>query len=168
MHGSSNRRPKAPPLRRLRSIPSRPSPRTASLGHAGIALLRRRSLVAALRSASSPFPPSPFQIWTRRAAGKDGGVAKPKACAPCRKSGSGRGKEPCNASLQVRSALDHRQGSRATPVVAANVRFILANERSTTPRIVRSIARPRSAAKRRAGSFRRGRSMRRTTLRCRE
>lgn len=36
---------------------------TAALGHAGIARLRRRALVAALRAASDPFPPSPFQIW---------------------------------------------------------------------------------------------------------
>ncbi len=61
-----------PALRRLRSIPSRPSHGNAALGHAGIAGLRRRSLVAALRAASSPFPPSPFRICVRRAAGKDG------------------------------------------------------------------------------------------------
>jgi hypothetical protein len=61
-----------PALRQLRSIPSRPSHGNAALGHAGIARLRRRSLVAALRAASSHFPPSPFQIWVRRAAAEDG------------------------------------------------------------------------------------------------
>ena len=64
--------PHNPALRRPRSIPSRPSHRNAALGHARIARLRRRSLVAALRAASNPFPPSPFQICVRRAAGKDG------------------------------------------------------------------------------------------------
>jgi len=39
-------------LRRLRSIPSRPSHTTVPLAHAGIARLRRRSLAAALRAAS--------------------------------------------------------------------------------------------------------------------
>jgi hypothetical protein len=64
--------PPQPALRRLRSIPPRPSHGNAVLGHAGIARLRRRSFVAALRAASSLFPLSPFQIWVRRAAAEDG------------------------------------------------------------------------------------------------
>jgi hypothetical protein len=47
-----------------------PSLRTAALSHAGIAPLRRRSLVAALSAALNLFPPSPFQTLVRRAAGK--------------------------------------------------------------------------------------------------
>jgi hypothetical protein len=67
-----NRATHNPALRRLHSIPSRPSHDNAAVGHAGIAWLRRRSLVAALRAASNLFPPSPFQIGVKRTAAEDG------------------------------------------------------------------------------------------------
>ncbi len=87
-----------PALRRLRSIPSRPYQSTAALGHAGIALLRRRSLIASplrIESLSAVALPDSYE--------KGGGERwrwffKPKPCAPCRRSGSGRQKEQCDQS----------------------------------------------------------------------
>ena len=95
-------------------------------------------------------------------------VFKPKPCAPCRKSGSGRQKEQCDASLQMRSALDHRQ------VQGQHMRRLQAPDSSGRAgillprRIVRFTATATIAASRRAASFWRGRSTRRTTLRCKE
>ena len=98
-----------PALRRLRSIPSRPSHGNAALGHAGIARLRRRSLVAALRAASSPFPPSPFQIWVRRGAAEDGAGFSSTSHVCALNVGTRAPEESCDASLQVRSKMHHRQ-----------------------------------------------------------
>jgi hypothetical protein len=49
----------------------------ASLRHAEIASLRRRSLAAALRSASNSFPQPPFQVCLKRAARRMARVSKP-------------------------------------------------------------------------------------------
>ena len=49
----------------------------ASLGHAEIAWLRRRSLAAARRSASNSFPQPPFQVCLRSAARRMAQVSKP-------------------------------------------------------------------------------------------
>ena len=85
-----------PALRRLRSIPSRPSHGNAAVGHAGIAGLRRRSLMAALRAASSPFPPSPFHIWVRRAAAEDGaGFSSTSHMRPGRWHAGAKGEPRC-------------------------------------------------------------------------
>ncbi len=156
-----------PALRRLRSIPSRPSHGNAALGHAGIAGLRRRSLVAALRAASSPFPPSPFHIWVRRAAAEDGaGFSSTSHMRPGRWHAGAKGELRCVVTSAIQDGSP--SSSRVTPAFDASVRFIRESAPSITPRIVRSIARPRIAARRRTGSFRHGHSMRRTTLRCRE
>src|SRR5262249_1213386 len=120
---------------------SRPSLRTAALGHAGIARLRRRSL-AALRAASSPFPPSPFRIQVTREAGKDGAVySSPSDVRPSR-TASGRERRDDDASLHMRSALDHRETQEY--VRRCNVRFIRASP--LYPRNVRFIAMQGSAA----------------------
>jgi hypothetical protein len=157
-----------PALRRLRSIPSRPYQSTAALGHAGIALLRRRSLIASplrIESLSAVALPDSYE--------KGGGERwrwffKPKPCAPCRRSGSGRQKEQCDESLQVRSALDQSQ-VQAQRVCALQASYFSGRARILLPRgTFAPIARARIVAKRRAGSVRRARSTRTTTLRCKE
>jgi hypothetical protein len=62
----------------------------ASLGHAEIASLRRRSLAAALRSASNSFPQPPFQVCLRRAARRMARVSKPNPYEAPWPSASGR------------------------------------------------------------------------------
>jgi len=112
-----------PALRRLRSIPSRPSHGNAALGHAGIAGLRRRSLVAALRAASSPFPPSPFHIWVRRAAAEDGaGFSSTSHMRPGRWHAGAKGELRCVVTSAIQDGSP--SSSRVTPAFDASVRFI--------------------------------------------
>lgn len=78
------------------------SRRTCTASHAlvgGEALLRIESLFAV--ALPSLVEKGGGERWRW--------VLQPKPCAPCRKSGSGRQKEQCDASLQKGSALDHRQ-----------------------------------------------------------
>ena len=63
---------------------------------------------------------------------------KPKACAPCRRTGSGRRKEQCDASLQVRSTLDDHQVQGQCLRLLQTSDSSWQDERSSTPRIVRS------------------------------
>jgi hypothetical protein len=156
-----------PALRQLCSIPSRPSRRTASLGHAGIARLRWRSLVAPLRFASSPFPPSPFEIWVRRAAGKDGaGFPSPSHMRLPQERKRARKGVRCVGINAIR--IGSPSSSRAIRACAASVRLTRASVPPITPRIVRSIATARIVGERRAETFRHVHYTRSTTLRCKE
>jgi hypothetical protein len=157
-----------PALSQLRSIPSRPSRRTALLRHAGIVLLRRRSLVAPLPFASSPFPPSPFQIWVTRAAGKDGaGFPNPSDERPGARA---------EAGAERSHAMRRCKGDphwiaikfKCNTCVRCSRPILLGEPACYYPQARSLMARARIAAKRRAGGSRRARSTKRTALRCKE
>jgi hypothetical protein len=127
-------RPTRAPVLRERCARARPN-RTASPA----------LMVAALRAASSPFPPSPFQILVGRSPGKDGvGNSSPSHVRPGLRQAGAKGELRCVVTSAIRAGSPSGSSAHA---FGASVRFIQVSWLSTSPVNVRSIAKPKECAK---------------------
>ena len=150
---------------------------------AGSAKFRRAPLTGPLRSVTSglhgfaaahwwrryaphqiPFPPSRFQMSTRRAAAEDGaGFPSPSHVRPGRRRAGVKGELRCVVSNALRAGSPSGSSAQRCKrsIHLGELAFYYPKERSL-------YCQPKSAAKRHVGNSRRRYSTRRTTLRCRE